>query len=481
MTTKLRFLTLATAFASILVCEAAPAADDLVAPVYPNAVPAVLADGVQVDPFYTRTFGGMKALDCAGVTEARDGNGKVITAKQAEAQGYSSGPWCFLSRDPIDKVKAFYDKAVGPMHPIQGEHGEHGFIAFAERAWFPGSDEGAPGFGYSHVSIHALPPPPVLSNVNAPKSAEDGFEGQEAYKFYAQSHHFGMFVEGVDWFGDPSKRKPSELDALYKQYGHLESAFFQRKGAKLETADASLGEHYGQLREQRQKSAAMAPLAGLSQLSAAATQNDAGPTAEEDQQLNRIMQKNPALAQRYMALTQQVAALMAQGKVDEADEVLDQIDELEQSNPELAALNDQQQARSDQISAARQTQENAIVASGNKQMDEAIWGTALEYLKAVDAEDYYTLIVIENPLKGYEKDYSGDRSLIDADTAGWVEQADLSAWNVHYRQTEGASAAPASRAPADSGQAPAPADEQQTEEAPKEKVKKGLKALRGLL
>ena len=488
MTKKLRFLTLTTAFASAFAFEAARAADadGLVAPIYPGAVPAVLADGVQADPFYTQTFGDVKALDCEGLIESRDGNGKVITAEQAEAAGYSVGPWCFLSRDPIDKVKAFYDKAVGPMHPIQGEHGEHGFIAFTERAWFRGGEDTNPGFAYSDVSIHALPPPPVLPTA-ASKSSDEGFEGQEAYKFYAQTR-FGVFIDGVDWFGDPTKRKQSELDALYKQYGHLESAFFQRKGPKLETADAILGEHYSQLREQRQKAAAMAPIAGLTQLNAAAANEDAGPTADEDAQVNRIMQKDPALAQRYMALTQQVASLIAQGKEDEADDVLDQIDELEQSNPELAALNAQQQARSDKITAKRQAQENAVVASGNKQMDEAIWGTSLEYIKALDAEDYYTLIVIGNPLKGYEKDYSRDRSLIDADTAGWVEQTDLSAWNVQYRQPAGGSAppatsnsAPATRQPATSDSAPTADEENKEDEAPKEKVKKGLKKLRGLL
>ena len=488
MTTNLRFLTLTTAFAAAFAIEVASAADadGLVAPVYPGAVPAVLADGVRVDSFYTRTFGGVKALDCSGRMESRDLVGKLITVEKAEAEGDFAGPWCFLSRDPIDKVKAFYDKAVGPMRPIQGEHGEHGFIAFTERAWFQGGDEENPGFAYSHVSIHALPPPPVLPTA-ASKASDEGFEGQEAYKFYAQTR-FGVFIDGVDWFGDPTKRKQSELDAIYKQYGHLESAFFQRKGPKLETADAILGEHYGQLREQRQKAATMAPITGLRQLNAAAANEDAGPTADEDAQVNRIMQKDPALAQKYMALTQQVASLIAQGKMDEADDVLDQIDELEQSNPELAALNAQQEARSDKIGATQKAKEDAIVASGNNQLDQAIWGTSLEYIKALDAEDYYTLIVIQAPLKGYEKDYSRDRSLIDADTAGWVEEADLGAWNVHYRQPDGGTAppatsgsAPATNQPATSDSAPAADEENKEEEAPQEKVKKGLKKLRGLL
>jgi hypothetical protein len=475
MTTRFRFGSLVLALTSIFIFATAYAADvsNLVAPIYTGAVPAVLANDVKVDPFYIGTFGNVKALDCGARMKSRDIAGKEITAKAAELAGESAGPWCFLTRDPIDKVKAFYDKAVGPMRAIQGEHGEHGFIVFAERAWYPGGGEDeAPGLRYSDVSVHALAPPRVLGNAKSPDLPADGFEGQEAYKFYAQSHHFGMFIDGVDWFGDPSKRKQAELDALYKQYGHLEAALFQRKGPTLATADALLAEHYGQLREQRQKAATMAPIAGLQQARTNAASSDAGPTAAEDAQFNSVMQKNPQLAQRYMALTQQAMQLAAQGKDDEADAIFDQIDELEQSNPELAALNAAQEERSTQIGARQQAQEDSIVASGNKQMDEAIWGTALEYLKAVDNEDYYTLIVIDNKLKGYEKDYSKDRATIDAETAGWVEQAPLSAWNISYRQPEGAASAPAASAPA-------PADEQSEsqDESPKEKVKKGLRGL----
>ena len=482
MTTKIRSLTFITAFASTLAFEAAHAADasNLVAPIYTGAVPAVLADGVKVDPFYVGTFGNVKALDCGARATSRDIAGKEITAKEAEAAGESAGPWCFLSRDPIDKVKAFYDKAIGPMRPIQGEHGEHGFIVFAERAWFPGGgEEESPGLRYSSVSVHALAPPRVLGNAKSPDLPAGGFEGQEAYKFYAQSR-FAMFVDGVDWFGDPSKRKQSELDAIYKQYGHLESALFQRKGPTLQTADALIGKRYSDLREQRQKAAVMAPITGVQRLNAGAASNDAGPTAAEDAKLNSIMQKNPQLAQRYMALTQQVAALMTQGKYDEADPLLDQIDELEQSNPELAALNAQQEERSAKISSSQQAKQDAIVSSGNKQLDEAIWGTALEYIKALDQEDYYTLIVIDNALKGYQKDYSRDRATIDAETAGWVEQAPLSAWNISYRQPTGSASAPAS---APVTPAPPSADKQNEskDESPKEKVKKGLRGvLKGL-
>lgn len=484
MTTKPRFDSLALAFASAFALNAVYAADtdSLVAPVYTGAVPAVVADGANADAFYVRTFGGVKALDCSARTTSRDIAGKEISAKQAEAAGEFAGPWCFLSRDPIEKVKAFYDKAIAPMHPIQGEHGERGFILFTERAWYRGGGEDVAGPRYSNVSIHALAPPRVLGSAKSPELPQDGFEGQEAYKFYAQSQHFGMFVHGVDWFGDPSKRKPAELDALYKQYGHLESALFQRKAPTFETADVLLRTHYGQLSEQRQKAAAMIQVTGLRQQSANAGNNDAGPTAAEDVQFNSVMQRNPQLAQRYMALTQQAMRLVAQGKDDEADAILDQIDALERSNPELAALNAQQEGRQTAIGTAQKSQEDALQTAGAKQTDEAIWGTALEYLKAIDNEDYYTLIVIDDALRGYEKDYSKDRASMDKETAGWVEPAALTGWNISYAQPSGtaSSAAGSTRGAA----APAPATEQneRTDETPKEKVKKGLQgALKGLL
>jgi hypothetical protein len=149
------------------------------------------------------------------------------------------------------------------------------------------------------------------------------------------------------------------------------------------------------------------------------------------------MQRNPELARRYTALTQQLGALMQQGKFDEADAVADEIDELEQKYPELAALNNQEQARSDSISKIDKMEEDAIEAAGNKQMEEALWPTAVEYIEAVDKEDYYTLIVIDNTLINYEKDYSRDRAVIDEATAGWVDISETDSFGVKYKQSWG--------------------------------------------
>ena len=449
MRVKTRLLAVVMAVVSIFFLAVVSTAETrkLAAPIYPGAVPALLAEGVQAADYYTATFGGVKALDCQGTVASRDFVGKVLTAEEAKQAGISVGPWCFLTRDPIDKVKFFYDKSVGAMQPIQGEKGVHGFEVFAERAWFKG--EYSDGFGYRGVSVHALPAPPVKSKYPVPASnKDDSWQGQEDYKFYAQFTHLSLFMDAVDWFGDPrKKRKPAELDAMAKKYGHLESAFFQRKGPEMKPEDKTLGEYYGKLQGERQQAAMMAPLSGRMQLNKANAQAGAPDSSKEDAEFNRVMQQNPELARRYVALTQKVSSLMQQGKFDEADAVLDEIDALEQSNPELAALANKEQGRQDSLQKAGQAQEDAIDAAANKQLDEALWGTAMEYIQTVDKEDYYTLIVIDNALAGTEKDYSRDQALIAKETDGLIHQQDLRLWGIQYKQSRGGTAQPAASQP----------------------------------
>jgi hypothetical protein len=450
-------------------------ANDLAAPIYPGAVPAVVADGAQVDPFYVGTFGGARALDCSALTESRGFGGELISAQQAQAEGRVPGPWCFLTTDSIDKVKAYYDQSVGAMQGMQGENGVQGYVVFAERAWYPGDGESLPGFGHSSVSIAALPPPRVMGDGRGSATPAEGFPGMEANLFYTESRFFGPFVDGVDWFGDPTKRNRSELDAVYRQYNHLESAFFQRRAPSFETADVVLRKQADAQRAQRQQAAAMAPVAGLMQLGAAAAgNNDAAPTAEEDAQFNRAMAADPALQQRYVALTQQVSTLMMQGNFDAADALLDEIDELEASNPELAALNNQQQARQQSVGAAAQAREAAVINAGNSQMDAAIWGTAVGFIEALDKEDYYTLIVIDNKLTGYERDYSRDRAAIDAETSGLVENVDLGSWGVRleYRGPDAYGGSPATTEQ--------PAVDEEKKEGLEDRARQGIRALRRL-
>lgn len=426
----------------------------LAAPVYPNAVPGVPADGLPVDASVVLTYAGGRTIDC----EANTRTGDLV------------GPWCFLTRDPIDKVKAFYDKAVGTMYPVQNDAGAYGYQAFAERAWFPADGESMEaGYYYSGVSVHALPAPPVKGRKPAPAAMGDGsWSGQADFGFYAETRFFGVFLDAVDMFGAQDMRPVSDLDKLYAQRNRLESAFFQRKGPDHVPVSATLRHHYEQLRAEREDAARSATLSAAMQYNAQASQRAVGPTEDEDAQFNAVMGANPAQQQQYVALTQRAMMLMQQGKDEEADEIFAQIDELEQQHPELAGQAQQQQARVASAHAADIAAEQAIRASGDSQRDQAIWGTGLEMLDALDKEAYYTLIVIDMGLVESAKDYSRDHKVIEAATQGAIPHTRLDVFGIEYQGT----------GPSPDGTA-IPSEPEKKESAGS-KLKKGLRSLKDL-
>lgn len=428
----------------------AAAVPKLAAPIYPGAVAAVPAESAEASAPYVATFGDIKALDCRGSRSSTEFKAGPLDEYERLNADSLLGPWCFLTRDPIDKVKAFYEKSVGPVRPIQGENGAYGYVAYLERAWYPGGEETPPQFLYSSVSVHALPPPPVRGQTQLPANVgEEEIATQEDYLTYSQFRHLGLFHLSVAWFGpEPGKHDPPDIAAMARKYGHLESAFFQHKGPELMPVDRALEKHYSELQGQRVEAAVMAPISGRQQLAATAAQGGSGASAANDAKINSIMERNPELRREYSALTQQLGTLMQQGKYDEADRVMEKIDALEQSNPELAAMNEGDQARQNSLNKASQAQEDAIDAAANKQMDEALWGTAIEYIQAVDKVDYYTLIVIDNALTRYEKDYSNDRAIVDADTAGWVDISGTDSFGVVYKQSFDGSGKPVAGEPA---------------------------------
>jgi len=397
-------------------------APTLVAPIYPGAVPAVLAEGTPAGAFHTATFGATTALDCG-----------ASGASQSIA-----GPWCFLSRDSIDKVKAYYEQSIGPMHAMHGENGQQGYAVFAERAWYDAGEMGY-GFEYTGVSVHALPPPRPTGQMPATAESREVARmyaqttGYDDYAFYAGTRHFDLFVGGVLAYGFPPRHKPADLDAVYKQYGHLESAFFQLSGPDQQPLDVQRHQHYAELASQRQTAAMTGQIAAGQQYGMAASQARSVERPDEDAAFNRVMQENPELANRYVAFTQQVNTLMQQGKFDEADALLDEIDALEQSNPELAALQNKDQARQASYQKQDQAHEDALQASTDDAMDNAYWGTSMEYLQAIDQDDYYTLIVIDNAFDPGAEKYSRDRALIALDTANRVHQP-TSNWHISYPQ-----------------------------------------------
>ena len=439
MRIKKSLITAAITAAAMFALSAVSAADSpkLVAPVYPGAVSAIPAEGAEASAAYVATFGDIKTLDCRGSRSSTQFASGSLNEYERLNADKRLGPWCFLTRDPIDKVKAFYEKSIGVMRPVQTESGAHGFVAYVERAWYPASSEVSAAFAYSDVSIHALPPPPVKGKTPLPATYGEGIPDQEDYLFYSLFKHFGLFHQSVAWYGpEPGKRELADLHAVAKKYGYLESAFFQHKGPDLIPVDRALDKRYSELQSKRQMDAMMGgQLGGMQGMSA--PQGGSAPNTADDARVNAVMQKDPELARRYVALTQELASLMQQGKFDEADEVMDEIDELEQSNPELAAMNEEEQLNQDSLNRAGQAQEDAMEAATSKQLDQANWGTAMEYIQAVDKEDYYTLIVIDNALTGYEKDYSRDRAVIDAATAGWVDISGTESFGITYKQSFG--------------------------------------------
>jgi hypothetical protein len=415
-----RYLAGGIAAALIFIVSSTVAAKEpqgLAVPIYPNAVPGVLADGVTADPNLVLTFAGGKALDCRATADS----------------GYASGPWCFLTRDPIDKVKAFYEKAAGTLHRVENSNGVVSYQAYVERAWFPGNGEVAPGFDYSGISLHAMPAPLVKGQQPAPSAIDDEMRAeQEAYGFYAGTRFFNVFMDAVNMFGDPSKRPISDLDKLYAQRNKVESAFFQRKGPANQAVDVTIYKHYVDLRGQRQQAAQSETMTAYMQYSAQASQRSVGPTDDEDAQFNAVMEADPALQQRYVALTQQAMTLMMQGKDEEADKIFEEIDEMEAANPELAAMNSQQQARLDKAQAEDKAAEGAIRASGDNALDQAIWGTGLEMLGALEKEAFYTLIVIDDGQPETAKDYSNDRATIEAATKGAIPHTSVGVFGIEY-------------------------------------------------
>jgi len=452
----------------------------LIAPVYKDAVPAISADGIKVAPGFIGTFNGLKGLDCQATSNARDFAGRVISDNAVKDAVNFTGPWCFLSRDPIDKVKAFYDKAVGPMHAIKGSWGNpprgvQGYAVYAERAWFPGDGEAAPpGFGYTAISLHALPPPPVVPAKEA-KNTDASWQGQETYKFYAESRHFNGFIDAVDWFGDPTKRKPPELNAYYNKHKRLESALFQRKGPRLEALDETLRARYTEKRKQDEQKA-MGMMQGQMQMGQMPSGMPANQAASaDDQAFNAFMKKNPKVAKRYTELSQKLNTLMQQGKFDEADAVDEELQKLVNSNPELAAIEQRANARSASIGAANQARENQAIANYQGGMDKAIWGNWEQYINTAEKDAYYTLIVIDRAFTGKEKDYSRDQTLLAKETATWSPHAE---WGFTYKdQQSGNTASPtASGSQAQTKQQ----EKNDSEDVVTDSLKKGLKGLKGL-
>ena len=448
----------------------------LAAPVYKGAVPAILANGVKAKPADIGSFSGVKGLNCEGST----GNDT------------SYGPWCFLTRDPIDKVKAYYDKAVGPMRTISGTLVKDssakvkGYEVKVERAWFSGGEASGADYYYSAVSLHALPPPGVPGKET--KKSDDSWEGQEAYKFFAGTR-FSCFMDAVSWFGEPGKRDPSELKAYYQKHKNVESAFFQRKGAKQEPIDETLRAKYDSKRGQSQQTN-MGMMPGQGQMSqeqmmqmARMGQSSSGSGGTpDDKEFNAFMKKNPKVANRYVELTRKVGSLMQQGKFDEADAADEELQNLINANPELAAIERRADEGAARANAAGMARENQNMANSQGGMSNGVWNMCQEYIKEIEKESYYTLIVIDNALAGYQKDYTKDQSVLNKNSKGFIDHSLI--WGFRYPQQSTQSTQSNKPDIGKTQSEPQPEEkpdaQEQVQDAVEDAIGKGLKSLKGL-
>jgi hypothetical protein len=118
------------------------------------------------------------------------------------------------------------------------------------------------------------------------------------------------------------------------------------------------------------------------------------------------------------------------------------------------------------------------MANYQQGMDQAVWANCQDYIGAIEKEAYYTLIVIDDALKGYQKDYTRDQAVIakDAEAQGWVSHQQV--WGFSYAANQGTqtSKSTASEPKAETQ----PKEKSDTKDQVEDAVKKGLKSLKNL-
>jgi hypothetical protein len=344
----------------------AAGAPKLVAPVYPGAVPAV-----------TGKAPGGDADSCEGR--------------------------CYLTKDPIEKVKAFYDKAVGPLKQAPEPYGQHSYgvlLEFASR-----SEEGVE---VSAVGIHALGPP--LKAPSDPAKRREAYE-KGALGWNAAWSPIHQIVYMTAWtpdMADPIMHpyKPSDVDALAKKYNRTQSYFYVYDAAKKMNRAQVLAKQFGDQAGQLQQQAMMGNIATQQSIAQSAGKEGEKISAEEmqdDPEFNRIMNRKPALSKKYVALTQKTQQQMMAGKYDDAEKTMDEADKLLRSDPEVAAFMkryDERDKRRQAVSAKAKAQGSAAETSAYSQATKKIGNLVAQTLDKMVKEGYSTYIVVDYALEG---------------------------------------------------------------------------------
>lgn len=341
-----------------------------VAPVYPGAVPAVV---------------GKRADGAADPCEGR----------------------CFLTKDPIGKVKAFYEKKLGALKATPQPYGQQSYGVMLEYA-----NRSEAGAEWSDVEMFSLAPPP-----SAPKNAAQrqmAFQ-KGALGWDAVSGPIHTLVYATDWNNEPNPMtpyKPADLAKLYEKYKHLQSYFYVRNAVTDATRADELGHQFDTSLDQVMKDSMMGNVSTQMAISQAANREGdkiAAEDVQDDPEFDRIMKRKPALARKYSALGQKAQQQAMAGQQEEAMRTLDKADKLLRTDPEMAALMrryDEREKRRDAVSAKARAQSQAAQSQGFDALAKNRWALAVKTLDAMAKEGYRTYFVVDFALegKGVERD-----------------------------------------------------------------------------
>jgi len=345
-------------------------------------------------------------------------SGVVGKAPGAKVEGCPAA--ILLSKDSIDKVKAFYDKAVGPLKQTPQPYGQRTYGLWMERG--QPSEEGT---AYASISINALGPP--LKSPSDPPKRREAYE-KGALGWNAAWSPIHQLVYMTAWTPDMANPfmnpyKPRDVDVLAMKYNRTQTYFYVTDAATGKDRAEILADQFENRLGQRKQQAMMGNISTQQNIAASMGRQGekiAAEDAQDDPEFNRIMHRKPALQRKYVALTQKMQQQMMTGKMDEAEKTGDEADRLLRSDPEMAKLMkryDERDKRRETVAAKAQAQGSTAEADIYKQFARKTWDDSVQTLKQMAKEGYSTYIRIDCHLA--ENNVQRNPAKISQDVTGW--------------------------------------------------------------
>ncbi len=376
------------ALASSLLCFAMLAgsafgqsAPKLMAPLYPGAVSRVTEGG--------------KAVPCVS-----DKTWKFST-------------WCYVTNDPIDKVKAFYDQKVAPLEAIPGVvlggRGDDG-------KWKPARSKGywlrMQYIDSGEADEDHFGGVKVIARLPATVPAGDSTALRD---ITMASPHFKPLAEQVAWEGGGvnemmakamgrTSHPLSELESLFTKNASLESMYFRaevkdkKRVYAYEPLQRDMQAKAAQGAQQAQGRADAAPDEITKRNMARPSRNPSGD--QDDKELNDLFQRKPALGNAYAAKAMQANEFIQKGQYREAAQAGKEGEQLVRNDPEGAAILKRRDERAAQRKAAGQKERAADEdrmkqdrAAVDKQQEYQRWGVWVDYLAAAQKLEHYATVI----------------------------------------------------------------------------------------